>query len=168
MRVVSLILLAFVLFVYENLIYPSEDAALGEQAPEHALPANAIILYDGLIGNTEGTASRKAPVCRIQSNRRLLKRFTCAAERKEAIRGQVRENEDEYVQRQVCNRRCLFRHFRFNWSSFEMSCRFCEIRVACLGCVFRYRCIGGAAHDVEAFCGACPYLRFCARRMRLR
>jgi hypothetical protein len=69
-----------------SLTYPSEDAALGEQPPVHALPANTVILNHGLIGDPEGTASRKAPVCRIQSNRGLLKRFTCATERKKAVR----------------------------------------------------------------------------------
>jgi hypothetical protein len=46
-------------------MYPCEDAALGEQAPVHALPANAVILYNGLIGDSKSAARRKAPVCGI-------------------------------------------------------------------------------------------------------
>jgi hypothetical protein len=50
-----------------DLAYPCKDAALGEQAAVHLLPADAIMLYNRLIGNSEGTAGGKAPVCGVKS-----------------------------------------------------------------------------------------------------
>jgi hypothetical protein len=63
-----------------NLAYPCEDATLREQATVHLLPPDAIVLYHWLIGNPEGTLDCEAPICRVESYRGLLKRFTCATE----------------------------------------------------------------------------------------
>jgi hypothetical protein len=50
-----------------DLAYPCEDTALGEQAAVHLLPADAIMLYNRLIGDSESTAGGKAPVCGVES-----------------------------------------------------------------------------------------------------
>jgi hypothetical protein len=69
MRVVSLNNLSnHATCISEKLMYPCEDAALGEQTPVHALPANAVILHNGLVGNPKSTASSEAPICGVQSD----------------------------------------------------------------------------------------------------
>ena len=65
---------------------PGEDMALGEQATVHLLPADAVMLYDRLIGHSESAARSKAPVCGIESYRGLLERFACATESEETLR----------------------------------------------------------------------------------
>jgi hypothetical protein len=82
------------MFREHGLLYPCENAALSEQAAEHPLPADAIMLYDWLVRYSEGTPSCKTPICGVKSYRGLLECFTCAAERKEAICWQVRKDKD--------------------------------------------------------------------------
>jgi hypothetical protein len=69
-----------------RVVAPGEDVALREHPTVHLLPANAIVLHDGLVGDTEGDASLVAPVSGIESYRGLVEGFTCAAEGEEALR----------------------------------------------------------------------------------
>jgi hypothetical protein len=59
------------------------------------------MLNNWLIRNPEGTSSSKAPICGVKSYRRLLECFARAAERKEAVGWQVREDENQYIERKV-------------------------------------------------------------------
>lgn len=65
MRVVSLAQLALSRYPNINFAYPGKDTALREQATVHLLPTDAIVLHNWLVGYSEGTADRKAPICRI-------------------------------------------------------------------------------------------------------
>ena len=80
---------------------PGEDAALGEHAAVHLLPAHAVMLHDGLIRDAESGAGLVAPVGGIEAYRGLLEAFACAAEGEEALRVEVREDEDKDVEGQV-------------------------------------------------------------------
>lgn len=82
---------------------PGKDTTLSEHTSIQVLPAYAIMLDDGLIRNTEGSASEEAPVGRVESDRGLLETFTCAAEGKEACRIEIREHEDKNVQWKICD-----------------------------------------------------------------
>ncbi|KAH4048709.1 hypothetical protein HBI04_121900 [Parastagonospora nodorum] len=66
------------------------------------------MLHNRLIRNPKGTSNRKAPVCRIKTYRGLLKGFTRATQRKEAVGREVGKDEDKDVERQVRNGHELF------------------------------------------------------------
>jgi hypothetical protein len=85
-------------------MYPCEHPTLGKETTIHLLPSYAIVLHNRLVWDPEGTASRKAPICRIKSDRRLLECFTCATQRKKATRRQVWEDKNKYVQRKIGDR----------------------------------------------------------------
>jgi hypothetical protein len=78
-----------------------EDAAPGEHAAKHLLPALAIILHDGLVGHAEGGAGLVTPIRGVEAYRGLVEDFACAAEGEEALRVEVREDEDEDIEGQV-------------------------------------------------------------------
>lgn len=100
---------------------PGKDAALGEQAPVHLLPAVAVMLHDGLVGYSKGAARGKAPICRVESYRGLLERGAGAAEGEEAFRVQVRKDKHEDIQRKLSNGRGFVRH-GVEWKLLRMLC----------------------------------------------
>lgn len=80
------------------------------------------MLYNWLVGYSEGTTRSKAPVCGVETYRGLVKTFAGAAEREEALRIQIRKDEDEYVEGEVDDRAKLVRH------CFAVSVRRCRPR----------------------------------------
>jgi len=65
-------------------VAPSVDSGLGEEAFVESLPAQAVVLDDGLVGDAEVAADLGGPVGRVFAEGGFVQCFACGCEAKEA------------------------------------------------------------------------------------
>lgn len=92
-----------------RVLAPCEHFALRKEPLVQALPTRSVRLYHWAIGHAEGGASGMTPVCWIEAERGLLEGFAGAAKRQERSSIEVREDEDQDVERKF-GEVCGFRH----------------------------------------------------------